>query len=160
MVRIMKGSRAPHESIEAIKHCRCNACATTDNAPPTRPVESPSPYAFNHDLHIDALDLFDYEDVRHSFLSVVECGNFSPSLSCPRGRRQPFVIQMSAEFPVAGWPTNLTTCRRTRNKGVFEATLAKSGVHVRPVGWEGPEHLSRREGHGDICNNNLKRTIR
>ena len=74
LIQILRGARAAPEYIEAAKHFRCDACSATANAPRTHPVAAPSHYAFNHELHVDVLEIYDFQGNRFSFLSVVDCG--------------------------------------------------------------------------------------
>ena len=55
MIQILRGSRAPPEYIEAVRHFKCESCMLTDSAPKTHPVAAPSTYAFNHELHVDVV---------------------------------------------------------------------------------------------------------
>ena len=42
-----------------------------------------------------------------------------------------------------GWPKSVAVDRGTHNRGVFNQTLSKKGVRVRPAGLESPEQIGR-----------------
>ena len=160
--QILRGSNAPQEYIDALKYIRCDDCVLTEKAPKTHR----STYAFNHELHVDCLTIFDMEGVGWQFLSIVDCGTtFHACALVKQGKGTPSSAKCLSKFVAswvnwAGWPKVVTTDRGTHNRGVFGRTLAANGVYVRPIGLESPEQLGRGERHGDIWKWNMKRIIR
>lgn len=166
LIQILRGSRAPQAYIDAVRYFRCDACAVTARDPKTHPVSAPSPYAFNHELHIDIFTIHDYDGNAYQFLSVVDCGTtFHQAYFVMAEKGTPSSQKCLSKFVThwvswAGWPKIITTDRGTHNKGVFRHVVEQNGVYMRTAGVESPEQLGRGERHGDILKTNLKKCTR
>jgi hypothetical protein len=59
-----------------------------------------------------------------------------------------------------GWPRLVAVDRGTHNRGIFNQTLSKKGVRIRPAGLESPEQIGRVERRNQTLKIMMTRVIK
>ena len=162
----MKGASVDPQTVEGVKHFKCDHCAETAEPASVAPVKAPSLYAFNYEVIVDVFYNQDMAGTTWGWLSIV-CNGTTYHVIClicegpgTPGSRKCYAKFCSHWARWAGYPTMLTTDRGLHNRGSFSRGLQANGVILRQAALEAPEQIGRGERHGGILKGLLKAVIK
>ena len=122
MLRILRGAKADHELIRAVRLSKCPDCTELSGPEKPRAVAAPSRYMFNYEAILDVFTVHDANGVPYLILSIVCDGTVLHVVAVLRqGTVQPSSMLCFKWFSSKcaswdGWLTNVSSDRGRHNR--------------------------------------------